>query len=89
MKSSTWLWLSLLAGAGLAQAQDAPPSGIAESTDPARIARIEQHARELSAAPQQQAEPVQPAPKMRGRHHRMHHPRAPQPAAPKPAAPGS
>lgn len=84
MKSATWLWLSLLAGSGLAQAQDAAQSGIAESTDPARIARIEQHARELSAAPPPQAEPAPPARKMRGRHHRMH-----QPAAPKQAAPGS
>lgn len=89
MKNATWLWLSLLAGAGLAQAQDTPPGGIAESTDPSHIARIEQHARELAASPQPQAEPAAPAQpphKMRAkRHHRMH----PREQAPKPAAPAS
>jgi hypothetical protein len=81
MKTSTWLLLMLATAAGLACAQDAPLTGIAESTDPAKIAKIEQRAQEL-AAKQAAAAPMHSR-KMGARHHRMHKAK-PAAAMPKP-----
>lgn len=69
MKTSSWLVLSLATAAGLACAQDAPLTGIVESTDPAKIAQIERHAQEL-AAKKSAAEPTHSR-KMGAKHHRM------------------
>lgn len=49
MKSRTWLFAAALSVSGLAMAQSGGNSGVTEITDPARIAAIEQHAKELAA----------------------------------------
>lgn len=80
MKTSTWLLLTLATAAGLACAQDAPLTGIDESTDPAKIAKIEQRAQELAAK--------KPAASMHswkmGAKHRRMHKAKPAAATPKP-----
>jgi hypothetical protein len=55
MKSKPAFLIALLATAGVSLAQNAPLEGIAETTDPARIADIERRAQELGA----QAPPAQ------------------------------
>ena len=51
MKASPWLFAAAMSVSGLAPAQMAQSSGVTEITDPARIAAIEQRARELAARP--------------------------------------
>lgn len=51
MKILSSLLFALMAVSGLALAQEAPLTGIAETTDAAKIAQIEQHAQELAANP--------------------------------------
>lgn len=87
MKTVSWLLLSLVSAAGLALAQNAPLSGIAESTDPAKIADIERRAEEIAANAQARssgtsaessaessAEPAAPAPQRKApaKKRRMH-----------------
>ena len=83
MKTVSWLLLSLVGAAGLALAQNAPLSGIAESTDPAKIADIERRAEEIIAKAQARssgtsaessAEPTAPAPQRKApaKKRRMH-----------------
>lgn len=68
MKIRPLILLSLLAAAGVVAAQDAPLRGIAESTDPDKIANIEQHAQILA----QQSEANQNAgQRMRDRHRQL------------------
>lgn len=55
-KTSMALLLSLASISGVALAQSSPTSDIRESTDPSRISAVEQHARELSSRPQQNAQ---------------------------------
>lgn len=52
MKNSFWLFLALTTAAGLSVAQNAPLSGISETTDPVKIAEIERRAQEIAARPQ-------------------------------------
>jgi hypothetical protein len=49
MKTSLLLALAPLALAAAAQAASPPPTGVSESTDPAKAAAVEQHAQELAA----------------------------------------
>lgn len=84
MKTSSWLLLSLAAAAGIASAQNAPLSGIAETTDPVKIAEIEQRAQEIAARPQT-AQDETPVPAKRAKRHRAHKAR-PAMAQPRPAA---
>jgi hypothetical protein len=49
MKASTWLLAAAMSVSGLALAQTASNAGVTEITDPARIAEIEQHARQLAS----------------------------------------
>lgn len=95
MKTVSWLLLSLISAAGLALAQNAPLSGIAESTDPAKIADIERRADEIAANAQARssgtsAESAAPAPhrKAHAKKRRMHKANKAKPAqaAPKPEA---
>ena len=51
MKASPWLFAAAMSASGLAPAQMAQSSGVTEITDPARIAAIEQRARELASRP--------------------------------------
>lgn len=50
MKSSVWLFAAAMSVSALALAQNAPKAGVTESTDPAKIAEIEQHAQQLAAS---------------------------------------
>lgn len=69
MKKSAWLFATAFAVSGLAFAQSG--SGATESTDPAKIAAIEAHAKQLTGnGPQPMAEHEH-----MGRHHGMHHKR--------------
>ena len=77
MKTVSWLLLSLASAAGLALAQNAPLSGIAESTDPAKIADIERRADEIRANAEARssgssAEAPAPHRKMHAKKGRMH-----------------
>ncbi|MDB5915769.1 MAG: hypothetical protein JWR40_3 [Massilia sp.] len=51
MKSSAWLFAAAMSVSTLALAQSAQSSGVTESTDPAKISAIEQHAQELASRP--------------------------------------
>ena len=51
MKARAWLFAAAMCASGLAPAQTARNSGVTEITDPARIAAIEQRARELASRP--------------------------------------
>jgi len=93
MKTVSWLLLSLVSAAGFALAQNAPLSGIAESTDPAKIADIERRADEVKANAQARssgtsAEAPAPHRKAHAKKRRMHKAQKAKPAqaAPKPEA---
>ena len=66
MKVKYLLLSSLLALAGASWAQNAPISGVSESTDPAKISAIEKRASELAAQAQKT-----PAPQPAARLHKM------------------
>ena len=51
MKPSAWLFAAAMSAAGLAAAQAPQSSGVTETTDPAKIAAIEQRAQELASRP--------------------------------------
>ena len=70
MKTKLLLLVSSLAFAGIAYAQNMPSAGIVESTDPAKIADIEQRAHQLGAMPA--AAPVEGRPNMSEEHRAMH-----------------
>ena len=76
MKISLWLCLALSTAAGLSFAQNAPLSGISETTDPVKIAEIERRAQEIAARQQVEQnvtpppEAVTPPPEARSKRHR-------------------
>lgn len=85
MKTSLWLFLALNTAAGLSFAQNAPLSGISETTDPVKIAEIERRAQEIAArqqAEQEQEQDVTPPPEAPSKRHRARKAR-PAKAAPK------
>ena len=51
MKPSTWLFAAAMSASALAVAQAPQSSGVTETTDPAKIAAIEQRAQELASRP--------------------------------------
>ena len=53
MKKASWILASLLSIGGAALAQNAPLTGISESTDPDKVAEVERRAQEVQAAAQQ------------------------------------
>ena len=53
MKKASWILASLLSIGGAAFAQNAPLTGISESTDPDKVAEVERRAQEAQAAAQQ------------------------------------
>ena len=53
MKKASWILASLLSMNGAAFAQNAPLTGISESTDPDKVAEVERRAQEVQAAAQQ------------------------------------
>ena len=69
MKISFWLFLALTTAAGLSVAQNAPLSGISETTDPVKIAEIERRAQEIAARPQVEQD-VTPPPQAGSKRHR-------------------
>lgn len=58
MKSVTFLFAAAMSMSGLAMAQSAKNPGVTEITDPAKIAAIEQHAKELAAGGGQSTMPM-------------------------------
>ena len=83
MKISLWLFLALGAAASLSVAQNAPLSGISETTDPVKIAEIERRAQEIAARQQvEQQQDVTPPPKAHSKRHRARKTK-PAKAAPK------
>jgi hypothetical protein len=72
MKISLWLCLALGTAAGLSFAQNAPLSGISETTDPVKIAEIERRAQEIAARQQveQEQQDVTPPPAAPSKRHR-------------------
>ncbi|HCE10863.1 MAG TPA: hypothetical protein DIT28_17550 [Oxalobacteraceae bacterium] len=58
MKKASWVLASLLSIGGAAIAQNAPLSGISETTDPSKVAEVERRAQEVQAAAQQQGTPA-------------------------------
>jgi hypothetical protein len=72
MKTSLWLFLALGTAAGLSFAQNAPLSGISETTDPVKIAEIERRAQEIAArqqVEQQQEQDLTPPPAAPSKRH--------------------
>ena len=49
MKSRAWFFAAALSASSLALAQTAITSSVTENTDPAKIAQIEEHARQLAS----------------------------------------
>ena len=74
MKTRSLLLLALLAVSAAAYAQNAPLSGVAESTDPAKIADIERRAQDIES--QRQSSAPMDEQKMHKKHpmHRHGHP---------------
>ena len=72
MKTKSLLLGSLLAVSGAAFAQNAPLSGISETTDPSKIADIERRAQDLESHQRPVMETGMGSHKMRGKHHRHH-----------------
>lgn len=75
MKKVTLLLVSFLSIGGAAFAQNAPLSGISESTDPGKVAEVERRAQEVQSAAQPQgtssrAEDASVAPKTKAMKHR-------------------
>ena len=92
MNSSAWILSAALSVSTLALAQDA---GVTETTDPAKIAAIEQHAQALASRPSAMATGEGGQVSQHGmRHHKSkamhsdkaHHPRAKKDKAGKPAS---
>jgi hypothetical protein len=85
MKTSLWLFLALSTAAGLSFAQNAPLSGISETTDPVKIAEIERRAQEIAARQQverEQEQDLTPPPAAPAKRHRARKAK-PAKAAPK------
>ena len=83
MKTMSWLFLALGTAAGLSFAQNAPLSGISETTDPVKIAEIERRAQEIAARQQvEQEQNVTPPPAALSKRHRARKAK-PAKAAPK------
>jgi hypothetical protein len=53
MNKASWILASLLSMAGATFAQNAPLTGISESTDPDKVAEVERRAQEVQSAAQQ------------------------------------
>lgn len=75
MKKASLLLASFLSIGGAAFAQNAPLTGISESTDPGKVAEVERRAQEVQSAAQQQgtssrAEDRSVAPKTKATKHR-------------------
>lgn len=75
MKKASLLLASFLSFGGAVFAQNAPLTGISESTDPGKVAEVERRAQEVQSAVQQQgtssrAEDGSVAPKTKATKHR-------------------
>ena len=71
MKTLLGFFLALSTAAGLSFAQNAPLSGISETTDPVKIAEIERRAQEIAARQQvEQEQNVTPPPAALSKRHR-------------------
>lgn len=75
MKTLSCLLFSFTAIAGTVLAQNAPLTGIAETTDPAKIAEIEQRAQAISSRSAPVAEPAAGHEMQMEHHERKHHKR--------------